>query len=272
MSRHNWTDDKLFLRLLNNKSDNTYWANIIALRSKGTVAVFNKSLDLIKAPNIKEKIVGIDLLAQLGLPPRPFYKETIDIYFALLATETNPKVLYSILYGIGHNNQDLDLSQTAQIVLFKKHENKSVRKAVVSALLGVDNKTAIDTMIFLTNDKDVSTRNWATFGIGTMIERNTKSIRSALWKRVTDKNEDTKLEAIMGLAKRKDIQIKEIIKQELLKGESGTLLFKAIEALNDKNFLPLLEQNLKEHNSDKTIDPEWLVDLKACIGNLKSLE
>lgn len=270
MSRHNWTDEKLFFRLLNNKSGKTYWDNIKTLRSKGTKYVFDKSHDLTNSQNTKEKIIGIDLLAQLGLPPRPFYNETIQIYFKLLSTETEPKVLLSILYGIGHNNQNLDLPQTNQISTFKKHDDKSIRQGVVNALLGVDNEMAIDTLIFLTNDEDISIRNWATFGLGTQIQRNTENIREALWKRVNDKKQDTKLEAIVGLAKRKDIRVNEIIKQELVKGESGTLLFNAIEELNDKEFLPLLEQNLKENNGDKTINPEWLVDLKSCIDKLKS--
>lgn len=33
MGRKNWTDEKLFFRLVNNKSDKTYWDNIRELRS-----------------------------------------------------------------------------------------------------------------------------------------------------------------------------------------------------------------------------------------------
>ena len=93
-------------------------------------------------------------------------------------------------------------------------------------------------------DKSSYIRDWATFGIGSQIKKDTIEIRNALWERINDKHQDTKLEAIVGLAKRKDIRIKEIIKRELLDGEYGTLLFEAILDLKDKDFLPLLYQNL----------------------------
>ena len=90
-----------------------------------------------------------------------------------------------------------------------------------------------------------------------------------MWKRVNDKNQETKLEAIVGLAKRKDNRVKEIIDRELKNGEYGTLLFEAIEELNDKSFIPLLQQNLKKSKTDKGIKPEWIKDLKAFIRKLE---
>ena len=46
-----------------------------------------------------------------------------------------------------------------------------------------------------------------------------------MWNRVNDKHQETKLEAIVGLAKRKDTQVNEIIKREIIDGEYGVLLF-----------------------------------------------
>lgn len=270
MSRRDWTDDKLFSRLLNYRSDKTYWDNIRELRSRANRKVFQKSFDLAKSDIDKEKIIGIDLLSQLGRSPRPFYKETIDLYFKLLQTQTNPEVLFSILIGIGHNNQNLTLVQSNIVSGFKRHENSDVRQSVVFAMLGVKNKVAIDTLVFLTNDRMAIIRDWATFGIGSQIEKNTKAIRDALWQRVTDKNQNTKLEAIVGLARRKDKRVKEVIKRELKMGEYGTLLFEAIAELKDKEFLPFLKQNLKQARNDDTINPKWINDLRICINTLAS--
>ena len=114
-------------------------------------------------------------------------------------------------------------------------------------------------------------RNWATFGLGTQIERNNKNIRETLWNRVNDKHQETKLEAIVGLAKRKDNRVNEIIKREIIDGEYGTLLFEAILEIKDKEFLPLLKQNLKNIKDDKNINPEWEKDLKNCINELIKL-
>lgn len=104
-----------------------------------------------------------------------------------------------------------------------------------------------------------------------MTQKNNKNIREALWQRVNDKNQDAKLEAIVGLAVRKDNRVKEIIRRELLDGEYGTLLFEAILETGDKQFLPLLRQNLKSGKQDKGINSKWLEDLESCIDKLKKL-
>jgi hypothetical protein len=269
MSRKKWTDDKLFFRLLNNKSEKTYWDNIRELRTRANDNIFNTCVTLKKSKETKERIIAIDILAQLGSSPRPFYKQANKIFFEVLGKEKNPKALLSVLYAIGHNNEKLKPDEIALLVTFKDNPDEGVREGLVSALLTVDNKIAIDTLIHLTTDKISHIRDWATFGIGTQIERDNKFIREALWLRVDDKNQDTKLEAIVGLAKRKDKRIKEIIERELLNGEYGTLLFEAIEELNDKDFLPLLKSNLKIAKKDTGINPEWLKDLKNCIHQLE---
>jgi len=271
MSRKHWTDDKLFFRLVNNKSDKTYWYNIRELHSRPNTNVFKTCVKLTKSSNSKERIIAFDTLAQLGLPPRPFYKESKKIFFGVLRKEKDAKALRSILYAIGHNNKKLKPDEIALLVSFKDNADEGVRAGLVSSLLSVDNKLAIDTLIDLTTDKISNIRDWATFGIGTQIERDNKSIREALWSRVKDKHQDTKLEAIVGLAKRKDQRVKEIIKAELLNAEYGTLLFDAIEELKDKDKLPLLKNSLQNTKMEKEISSDWIEDLKACINKLESM-
>ena len=270
MARKNWTDEKLFFRLATNKSDKNYWDNIRELRSRANINVFNTCVKLTKSSKPKEQIIGIQILAQLGLTPRPFLKESKKLFFDILRKEKNPKALLSVLYAIGHNNEKLKPDEIGLLVSFKDNTDEGVREGLVSALLSVDNKLAIDTLIHLTTDRVSHIRDWATFGIGTQIEKDNKSIREALWLRVEDQHQDTKLEAIVGLAKRQDCRIKEIIKRELLNGEFGTLLFEAIEELNDKDFLPLLNSNLEKAKKDKGINSDWIKDLKACIVKLES--
>jgi len=268
MSRKNWTDEKLFFRLLNNKSDKTYWDNLRELRSRANSNVFNTCVKLTKSTKPKERISGIDILAQLGLTPRPFLKESKKLFFDILKKEKNQKALLSVLYAIGHNNEKLKPDEIALLVPFKDNADEGVREGLVSALLSVDNKLAIDTLIHLTNDKVSHIRDWATFGIGTQIERDNKLIRAALWLRVDDKHQDTRFEAIVGLAKRKDKRIKEIIKKELLNEDYGSLIFEAIEELNEKDFLPLLKKSLVKAKKSYSNNPEWVKDLTNCINRL----
>jgi len=271
MSRKYWTDDKLISRLINNKSDKSRWDNISILRKRPSEELFAKCAVLTKSKEQKNRTIGIDILAQLGLTPRPFLKQTLDIYFDLLNSETDPKVLMSLLYAIGHNNDNLNKQQIEKVCSFSNNDNGWVKESLVSALLGIDNLKAIEILIKLSADKISHIRNWATFGIGTQVERNNQRIREALWNRVNDKHRETKLEAIVGLSKRKDSRVKEKIKRELIGGEYGTLLFEAIIETSDEQFLPLLRQNLKAIKEDTTINPEWKKDLKNCISELTKL-
>jgi HEAT repeat protein len=172
MSRTHWTDDKLLSRLINNKTDKSRWDNISVLRNRPSQELFEKCVELVKSDNPKIRKIGIDILAQFGLPPRPFLKETLKIYFDLLEIETDPDVLMSLLYSIGHNNDKLDKEQIEKICSFVGNDNSWVKEGLVFALLGIDYSIAIEILAQLSSDKLSHIRNWTTFGLGTQIERN----------------------------------------------------------------------------------------------------
>jgi HEAT repeat protein len=174
------------------------------------------------------------------------------------------------LFAVGHNQEKLTKQQIGKICELKNSENELIKEGLVSALNGIDNINAIETLIHLSYDKFSHIRDWATFGLGTQIDRNNKKIRDALWNRVNDKNQETRLEAIFGLAKRKDIRAKDIAKRELISGEYGTLLFEAILEIGDADFLLIMKQHYKKEIKNKNINPEWLKDLKNCILELNN--
>jgi hypothetical protein len=272
MSRKDWTDDKIFFRLLHNKSNKTYWDNIRELQGRPNKRVFKKCQDFVASDNPRERMIGIDILAQLGVSQRPFYKETIKLYFNILEKETDSKVLSSLFFAIGHNNYNLNQEQIKKMTAFKTIKDSSVREGLLFSLLGLDNNQAVDTLIDLSNDKIPWIRNWATFGIGSQIETDNEKIRNALWNRINDKDQDANLEAIVGLAQRNEIKVKEIIKQILIDGEYGTLLFEAIELLDCVEFIPLLKNNLFSAKNDSGINPHWIKELEKIIEKLENKE
>jgi hypothetical protein len=269
MGRQDWTDEKLFERLLHNKSDKTYWDNIRILRLRPTPSVFSKCVEFINSTNTRKRRIGVDILAQLGHSPRPFVKQSIKFFFTLLEKERNVDVLTSLLYAIGHNNESLKQSQVDKVSKFKNHPDKVVRQSVVSALLGIDNNKAFHTLIYLSNDKVASIKDWATFGLGTQIDNTNARITNALWERINDKHNNTRLEAIAGLAKRRDKRIKEVITATLNQGEAGSLLFDIIVELGDPSFIPFLKKQLKIAKLDKTINHEWISKLYNCLISIK---
>jgi hypothetical protein len=79
------------------------------------------------------------------------------------------------------------------------------------------------------------------------------------------------MEAITGLAKRKDDRIIEVIKQEIIKDDFGSLLFEAILETENKDFIPILQQELDESKNIETINPDWIKGLEDCIDDLQKL-
>lgn len=210
MNREQLTDDQLFFRLLHNRTDKTYWNNIVALRARPGDTIFTRCHELATTGNEQEKILAVNVLAQLGGTPRPFYAQSIALYFDMLETTRTPKLISTILYAVGHNNKQLSAAQICHIATFSRHPRKDVRSAVVYALLTVNDPVAIDTLILLSTDKVADIRNWATFGLGTQLENRDAHIINALWNRINDTNEDTRLEAIAGLAHREDPRVKDM--------------------------------------------------------------
>lgn len=255
-----YTNEKLFDRILNNKSNKNYWSYIIELRNRKTDDVFVKSVALTKSEILKEKIIGINILAQFGIP-RQYQDEILDIYFNLLSTEIDKNVISSVLYAIGHNNNKLSQNQINSVCNFVNHESTKVRQSLVFALLSVENIKAIKTLVELTKDKNVAIKDWATFGIGVQISTDNEMIRKALWQRINDEDQSTRFEAILGLALRKDKNIKEVLKNELFKIDgTGSLILEAIEVYNDRDFIPLIEEQIKINKKLASIDEDWLLD------------
>lgn len=268
-NKTSWSSAKLFYRLLNNKTDRSYWDHIRELRARPTVEVFNTSLALTFGSDAKSRLIGVNVLAQLGVASRPFLETTLSRYFEMLETEKDNKVLACILISVGHNNGQLNKKQIATLCGFALAKDWDLRQSAVSSLLTVDDPRAIDTLIALSSDRVVSIRDWATFGLGSQISRNNAKIRAALWARVDDADQDTRFEAIVGLAERKDESIKDIIISELKTKDYGMLLFDAIQAMPDKQYLILLQQHYKDALWESGIDEHWLRGLKECIADLK---
>lgn len=256
----NYKTGKIFERLLTNKSKENYWNYVRELRKRKTDEIFRNSILLTKSESAKERMIGTDILAQFGFP-RYRKKEIIDLFFELLTSESDKKVISSILYGIGHNNEKLTKKQVKFLCSFCNHKSVYVKHSLVSALCTIEKDVAIDSLIKLSKDKNSDIRDWATFGIGNQVEIDNEKIRAALWDRISDKDEGVRLEAISGLAMRKDYRIKEILKTELENiDEFGSLILESIEYLNDKSFIQILETKIIENKKSKKVNENWLLN------------
>lgn len=256
----NYSTEKIFSRLLKNKSTKNYWNYVRELRKRKTEEIYKKSILLTKSNSVKERTLGTDVLSQFGFP-RLHKKEIIKLFFELLKSETHKEVISSIFYGIGHNNEKLTNKQVDFLCSFRTHKSVYVKYSLAFALMTIEKDIAIDTLIELSNDRDSDIRDWSTFGIGSQIETDSKKIRTALWNRISDKDEGVRFEAISGLAKRKDKKIKEILIKELENiDEYGSLILESIEELNDKSLIKNIENQIKKNKVLKTVNEKWLIN------------
>lgn len=267
MSRKNWSHDKLFERLLTNRSQATYWENIFELRTRPCQAVFSQAFQLAQSNDEKSQRIGIDILAQLGQSPRFHQTESIALFFQCLSKATSIKIIETLLYAIGHNNDNLTEKQILQLCDTPLKSSR-IRYALTFSLLGISHPLAIAMLIKLSKDKVVAVRDWATFGLGTQIETNTPEIIEALWQRCRDSDSNVQAEAIAGLAQRGDRRIIPIISQLLKGGEFVILIFEAILILGDKQFLSLLE-DIKQEVANQSVNAEWKSALLDCIAQLQ---
>jgi HEAT repeat protein len=67
----------------------------------------------------------------------------------------------------------------------------------------------------MSRDTDNNVRDWATFALGTLFDADTPEIRDALFDRVADPHDDTRSEALVGLARRSDPRVTDGLKTEL---------------------------------------------------------
>ena len=179
--------------------EHTYWDAVVALHWRGTREVFDRTSQLCQSLCPMERRLGADILGQLGCPDRSFPKECPQILLGMLEREEDHRVLDAILVALSHHRAPEAIGPASR---FRHHADPEVRLGVVFALMGYENQEAHGVLIELTRDADAQVRDWATFALGTQCETDTPAIRDALADRLADTDDETRCEALVGLARR----------------------------------------------------------------------
>jgi HEAT repeat protein len=237
------TAELIALALTSEDEDGEY-EYIRILQDRGTADVLQAARILCLTGSIRERVLATDILGQIRVADPSQQAEPVTILLALLEREQDPDVLSSALLALGHWPDPRIIAPVAQ---FADHPDSGVRYGVVCALLSRREDHAIATLIARSDDEDSHVRDWATFGLGSLIETDTPAIREALYARVDDVDDDTRGEALCGLAQRGDPRLLTPLLRELAAlapEEVGSLLVEAaVEAalrLRDPRLYPAL--------------------------------
>lgn len=212
------------------EGDEPYWDAVRELQRRNDEETYTAATALTRDADLDRRALGVDILGQLGFAlnerDRAFREPTIELLLELVEREREPHVIASILDAFGHIHDPRTIGPT---VALAAHPDAHVRLSVVHGLFRHDDDRAVDTLLTLMEDPDDDVRDWATFELGTINDRDTPRIREALAARLRDPHRDTHDEAIVGLAKRGDPRGLVVLVEDYEAGWEGPLIDEAGE-------------------------------------------
>jgi ADP-ribosylglycohydrolase len=241
------------------RDDHGYWERVDVLWCRANLDTIEMAQQLCKSIKPGERMLGADILGQLGVYSQhdAFHEERLTILLDLLEQEQEAEVLSAACSALGHLGDPRAIGPVARL---KGHADADVRHSVVFGLLGHEDEQALDTLIELSHDETSDVRDWATFGLGSQVDIDTPAIREALVARLTDPHRDTRGEAMVGLARRKDERVIGPLIAEIGSQEVGSLALDAAYEIAD----PRLCQALLALKADIGEDEELERALQSC--------
>jgi hypothetical protein len=161
---------------------------------------------------------------------------------AMLSLTGDPDVLIALARAL---HAAWNEAASAALLPFVAHPDERVRLAVTRALPGGPESPEVkarvaDALIALSNDPSPKVRDWATFGLGVILDLDTPAIRETLRARLWDSDIDTQLEALVGLAERRDPLVLDLLSDKLCAETVDRLTVDAARAFADPVLLPPL--------------------------------
>jgi HEAT repeat protein len=251
-------EELISVALRHTADDDAYWDAVGVLQRRDTEDALNRHKELCQSSSPAKRRLGADILGQLGVPERTFPQECTAVLLGMLDNEESYDVIQAVLIGLGHLKQVESIEPACR---FRKHSDPEIRHGVVFCLLGHEHPKAVETLIEMSKDEDAYVRDWATFGLGAQIDLDTPAIRDALADRLSDEDDDTRHEAMAGLAKRKDRRVIAAISKGLSLDNIEKEALEAAAVLADPEIYPLLATVYRHGDADEELLKEAM---KAC--------
>jgi HEAT repeat protein len=161
------------------------------------------------------------VLGQLGYQQSvpPFKDQSALLLRAALGLEHSPSVLGALITALARLRVR---SAISLLVPLAKHRSQEVRRAVAAELpwctldSGEErpNRSVTATLIELSKDQAGAVRDWACFSLAGSAADSPK-LRAALWDRVRDQHYDTRIEALRGLARRREEGVRQPLRDAI---------------------------------------------------------
>jgi hypothetical protein len=107
------------------------------------------------------------------------------------------------------------------------------RLAAVKAIPAVERTDSwVAEFIELSRDQNDDIRDWATFALASLTDDDGEAIRDALLARTEDPRYEARVEAIVGLVKRRDTRVRPLLDRELQDADHSEILDAAVDFLD----------------------------------------
>jgi HEAT repeat protein len=214
------------------------------LLRRGDLETFDAAKTWCSSQDATEREFAADLLGQLGEIKEengrqffPYTDQSVPLLEALL-DDSEARVVAAAITSIGnHYICDPILARPS----LADHPSSAVRLAVACSVKGDESKLAADLLIKLSGDAAEDVRDWATFGLGTQSCLDMQEIRAALFRCLDDEHFETRCEALVGLARRKDARTIPFIKKALRADWVGDLVIEAAGYIASPDLVTALE-------------------------------
>jgi HEAT repeat protein len=203
------TIDELFRKTLEGEyDDDVPWGAVRELRRLGTREVFDKAAQWCQSADPLQRTRGLDIIAQIGKtadhPRNRFPQESFSLVSRLVCSEKDIRPLGSAIAALGHID---DERAVALVARFKQHPSAKIRFDVAFALGSYPNHPlSVEILLELMGDEDEEVRDWGTFGVGVLGDTDSPEVREVLARALDDTYEEVREEALVGIAKRRDLR------------------------------------------------------------------
>jgi len=226
------TDDELVDELLRDPDADRWMTLVGSLIRDDAVHARRLGERLLARGTDAERAIGADLLGQVATFDSEQAASIAEGLLKALAGDVADDVAASLVMALGHTR---DARAKAAVLGFVDHADAEVRFSVAVTLpaMGFDDQV-LAALRRLSADEKSDVRDWATFGLG-QSESTDPSVISALLARADDLDDDTRAEAVFGLARVRHASARGLIDREMEREAHGSLIDAALEELDRAN-------------------------------------
>jgi hypothetical protein len=228
----------------------TYWNLVCNLHSRSDARLFGICAAWAGDTDPSLRRTAADVLAQLDYDHDKPHRDASEPILDHMLGDTHLPVVASALVALGW----LKRGDVERIVAWAHNDDRRIRRAVVKALSGRDEPTAVAMMIVLSRDTDTDVRTWASWGLAIDSHVDTPPVRDALFARMEDTDAQTRLEAIYGLAVRGDRRAVPHVARELrASADVASMIIEAAGHVPDGSFMTALDRLAQANPADADI-------------------